>query len=160
MNVRFPRLLLLLSAAALMLSSCTILEPGGPSAAVTAVGYSSFPVGTVVERVFVDDGYQPILRSWDGVTFERKASKTDQVLYGDWISGEITQRVKVTITQKGDDKYRVRAIPYVVRDPHDVSFEDQHRRAQLFSFHYSSLLRDVRRQCKELYLTRAPAESN
>jgi hypothetical protein len=158
MNVRFPRLLLALLGALVFLNSCSILEPGGPSAAVTVKGYSTFPVGTVVERVFVDDGYQPILRGWDGVTFERKASRTDQMLYGDWNEGEITQRVKVTITAKGDDKFRVRCIPFVVRDPHDVSFEDQHRRAQLFSFHYSSLLRDVRRQCKELYLTRAPGD--
>lgn len=151
------RLFLLAHCAAL--SSCTLLEPGGPSAAMTVKAHSAFKVSDVVERVFVDEGYQTILRTADGLTFEHKASKTDQVLYGDWNEGEITQRVKVTIASGGDETYRVRCIPFVVRDPHDVSFEDQHRRMQLFSFHYSRLLREVRRQCRELWLSRTPGEA-
>ena len=148
--------LALLCAAALLafLPACTILEPGGPSAAVTVKARSSFDVTAIIERVLVDDGYQPIQRTGDGITFERKASKTDTMLYGNWNESEVTQRVRVAIASRGDETYRLRCIPYVVRDPHDVSFEDQHRRAQLFSFHYSSLLREVRRQCKELWLSR------
>lgn len=149
------RLALLCAAALLaLLPACTILEPGGPSAAVTVKARSSFDVTAIIERVLVDDGYQPIQRTGDGITFERKASKTDTMLYGNWNESEVTQRVRVAIASRGDETYRLRCIPYVVRDPHDVSFEDQHRRAQLFSFHYSSLLREVRRQCKELWLSR------
>lgn len=163
MTCRFPRPLLVLSAAAFLLSSCAILEPGGPSAALTVKAHSAFNVSDVVERVFVDDGYQTILRTGDGLTFERKASKTDQVFYGDWNEGEVTQRVRVTIATTGDERYRLRCIPFVVRDPHDVSFEDQHRRLDLFSPHFSSLLREVRKQCNELWLSResaAPAASS
>jgi hypothetical protein len=152
------RLRVLIAALCVLLSSCTLLEPGGPSAAITVQAHSAFKVTDVVERVFSDEGYKTISRTGDGLLFEAKASMTDQVLYGDWNEGEITQRVKVTIASSNDEKFRVRCIPYVVRDPHDVSFEDQHRRAQLFSFHYSSLLREVRRQCKELWLSREPAE--
>jgi hypothetical protein len=158
--MKFPFLTLCGAALLLLLPACTILEPGGPSAAASVTSLSQFQVFDVVERVFVDEGYQPTLRTGDGITFERKASRTDRLLYGDWLEGELTQRVRVTITAKGDDKFRVRCIPYVVRDPHDVSFEDLHRRAQLFSFHYSSLLREVRRQCKQLYLSRGAASSD
>jgi hypothetical protein len=166
MNFRFPRLLLALGAAVFALASCTLLEPGGPSAALTVKAHSAFHVTDVVERVFVDDGYQTILRTGDGLTFERKATKTDKLLYGDWNEGEVTQRVRVTIASLGEEKFRLRCIPFVVRDPHDVSFEDQHRRMQLFSFHYGSLLREVRKQCDELWLSREstgaaePAASN
>ena len=111
----------------------------------------------VVERVFVDDGYQTILRTGDGITFERKASKTDNLFYGDWNESEVTQRVRVAITSTSDEKFRLRCTPFVVRDPHDVSFEDQHRRLDLFSPHVSSLLREVRRQCDELWLSRESA---
>ncbi|MGB8168251.1 MAG: hypothetical protein WCF18_12210 [Chthoniobacteraceae bacterium] len=159
MNPRFHCLLATLCVAAACLSSCTLFEPGGPSAAITVKARSAFNVTDVVERVFVDEGYQTILRTGDGVTFERKATKTDQVLYGDWNEGEVTQRAKVTIASNGEELYRVRCIPYVVRDPHDVSFEDQHRRMQLYSFHYSKLLKEVRKQCDELWFSREPAAS-
>jgi hypothetical protein len=154
------RLILAFGAVASLLSACTLLEPGGPSAARTITARSAFQVKDVVERVFVDEGYQPTLRTADGITFERKASRADQVFYGDWIGGEITQRVKVTVTPRGEERFRVGCIPYIVRDPHDISFEDQHRRMQIFSFHYASLLREVRRQCRELYLSRSPVESD
>ena len=141
-----------------LLPACTLLEPGGPSAAITVRAHSSFHVTDVVERVFVDDGYQPILRTGDGITFERKASTTDSLLYGNWNESEVTQRVRVMIASRGDETYRLRCIPFVVRDPHDVSFEDQHRRIQPFSYHYTSLLREVRRQCNELWLSRGSSE--
>jgi hypothetical protein len=165
MNFRPARALLLL-AAAVSLSSCALLEPGGPSAALTVHAHSAFNVSDIVERVFVDDGYQTILRTGDGLTFETKASKTDKLLYGDWNEGEVTQRVRVNIASLGEEKFRLRCIPFVVRDPHDVSFEDQHRRMQIVSFHYGSLLREVRKQCNELWFSResagatGPSESN
>jgi hypothetical protein len=152
-----PRLLLLTLCA--VFSSCTLFEPGGPTAAITVKSHSAFKVTDVVERVFVDDGYQPIQRTGDSITFEHKATKADQMMYGDWNEGEITQRVKLAIAPLGNgDDFRVRCTPFVVRDPHDISFEDEHRRVQLFSFHYTSLLREVRRQCNELWLSREPAE--
>lgn len=157
MNLRFSRLLIVICSASVCLPSCTILEPGGPSAAITVKARSVFNVTDVVERVFVDDGYQTTQRTGESMTFESKATRTDKLLYGDWLEGDITQRVRVTITSNGEERYRVRCIPYVVRDPHDVSFEDQHRRAQLFSFHYSSLLKEVRKQCDELWFSRDPA---
>jgi hypothetical protein len=154
MHFRFPRLLLALGAAAFFFSSCTLLEPGQPTAAITVKSHSAFNVTDVVERVFVDDGYQTVLRTGDGLTFESKASKTDKVFYGDWNEGDVTQRVKVAISSNGEEKFRIRCIPYVVRDPHDVSFEDQHRRFDLISPHYSSLLKEVRKQLDELWLSR------
>src|SRR5688572_15755549 len=123
MLIRLPCRLLALCGAVLSLSSC-VFEPGGPSAAITVKAHSAFRVTDVVERVFVDDGFKPILRTGDGLLFERNASKTDKMLYGDWIGGELTQRVKVTISSSGDEKFRLRCIPYVVRDPHDTAFED------------------------------------
>lgn len=151
----------LLCAAALLalLPACALLEPGSPSAAITVKARSAFDVKDVVERVLIDDGYQPILRTGDDITFERKASKTDRFLYGNWNESEITQRVRVTIDSRGNETYRVRCLPSVVRDPHDISFEDTHRRLQPFSVHYSSLLREVRRQSNELWLSRDPAAS-
>jgi hypothetical protein len=148
--------LLALGSAALSLASCTLFEPGGPSAAITVKAESAYLVTDVVERVFIDEGYKPISRTGDGLTFEGKASKTDEIFYGDWNESDVSQRVKVVIANGSGDTFRVRCMPFVVRDPHDVSFEDEHRRMQIFSLHYGKMLREVRRQCLELSLTRKP----
>jgi hypothetical protein len=152
--------LLLLALCLLFLPACTIFEPGGPSAAITVRARNSFQVADVVERVFVDRGYQPILRESDGITFEREGTKTDRLLYGDWDDRRVTRRVKVTVASAGERAYRLRCIPFVTRDPHDVSFEDQHRSPQVFSFHFSALLREVRGQCEELWKSRGDDQAD
>jgi hypothetical protein len=138
----------------LLLPSCALFEPGGPSAAANVRARTSFQAGEVVERVFVDHGYEPILRESDGTTFEKKGSKMDRLFYGDWNDEDVTERVKVVITSKGEGHYRLRCVPFMTRFPHDVSFEDQHRRPQLFSLKYGRLLREVRGQCEELWKSR------
>src|SRR4051812_44258266 len=124
MNFRFPRLLLLLCTV--VLSGCALFEPGGPSAAITVKGHSRSQVQDVVERVFIDEGYKPYTRMLDGIMFEKEASKSDRLLYGDWGDGQVTQRVKVTISPDKEDYFRLRCMSFVAREAHDVSFEDQH----------------------------------
>lgn len=123
-----------------------MVEPGAPVAAVNIRAKSTFEVRDVVERVFNADGYHTSARNFESLTFEKDASRTDQVYYGNWIGGEVTQRARVAVIAKGGGRYRVRCTPLIVRDPNDPAFEDEHRRMQLFSFHYSGLLRKVKRE--------------
>jgi len=145
---------LLLSLCCVLLASCALFEPGGPSAATSVRARTAFQVSEVVERVFIDHGYQPILRESDGATFEKKGSKSDRLFYGDWDGEDVTERVKVVIASKGDGNYRLRCLSFMTRFPHDVSFEDQHRRPQFFSVKYGRLLGEVRQQCEELWKSR------
>jgi len=143
-----------LSILFVLLTSCALVEPGGPSAAISVRAGSSFQVNEVVEQVFVDRGYQPILRESDGITFERTGSKLDRLFYGDWDGEDVTERVKVVISSKGEGRYRLRCLPFMTRFPHDVSFEDQHRRPQFYSATYGRLLREARSQCEKLWTSR------
>jgi hypothetical protein len=148
------------TAFSLCLSSCSVFEPGGPPAAITVKAHSTFQVQDVLERVFIDEGYKPITRMLEGITFERDATKTDRVLYGNWNDEQVTQRVHVTITPaKQEEHYRLRCLPTVVRDAHDVSFEDEHRRIQIRSPYLARVLREVRKQCDELWDSRTPTET-
>src|SRR5262245_57933567 len=133
MNLRRLCLLLALCGAGLF-SACSFFEPGNPGAATTVRARSAFQVSDVLERVFVDEGYQAVQRARDSMTFERPGSKTDRVLYGNWLGGDMAQRIKVTIVSRGDETYRLRAAPSVVRDPHDLGFEDSHRRFEFHSY--------------------------
>ena len=159
MNSRL-RFLLVFCGAVCAITSCSVFEPGAPSAAVTVRARSTFQVSDILERVFVDEGYQPTQRSQDGITFDRAGGKVDSVLYGNWIGGDVAQRVRVTITSRGNDKYRLRALPSVVREPNDVAFEDARRRWELHSTRYSRMLREVRKKCEQLWRSREGTEES
>ncbi|MEA3210338.1 MAG: hypothetical protein QOE70_3395 [Chthoniobacter sp.] len=150
MNFRPSRVFAVLGGAALLLlhTSCAIIEPGLPVAAVTVKANSTFAVQEVLESVFFDEGYHVSNRGFDSITFEREGSKVDRVLHGNWIDGEVAQRARVVIAARGEGFYRLRCLPSMVRDPNDVGFEDDHRRWQPFSVHYSHLLNEVRRQLR------------
>ena len=156
MHFRFPLHALCAAALLLTLPACSLFEPGGPPAATTVRAHSSFQVQDVVERVFIDEGYRPISRVLGGIVFERDSTKTDRLLYGNWNDEAVTQRVKVMIVPGKEEQFRVRCIPSIARDAHDVSFEDEHRRIQMTSPHLSRLLREVRKQCEQLWLSREP----
>ena len=138
--------LALVFAPLLLLCSCANIEPGAPVAAVDVRAKSSFEVMDVVEHVFNEDGYRTQGRTFDTITFEQEGTKVDQVVHGNWIGGEVAKRARVAVAAKGDGVYRVRCTPLIVRDPSDVAFEDEHRRMQLFSPHYTHLLRQVKRE--------------
>ncbi|HEX8297388.1 MAG TPA: hypothetical protein VF593_13875 [Chthoniobacteraceae bacterium] len=133
------------ASAALGLTSCALLEPGLPAAAVTVKSNSRFEVQASIERVFNEKHWRVAQRDLNSITLQRTGGTADQVMHGNWIDGEIAERVKVTITEKGGGRYRLRCLPSIVRDPSDVAFEDEHRRMQVFSFHLSGLLREVKR---------------
>lgn len=149
------RMSFILALCSLALPACALLEPGGPVAAINVRAHTSAQVSEVVERVFIDHGYQPILRDIDGITFERNGSKADQIVYGDWDNGQrVSRRVKVSIASRDDVHYRLRCIPYVTRAPHDDAFEDQHRSPEIFSVEFTRYLREAREQCEELWRER------
>ena len=129
-----------------LLGGCATIEPGAPVAAVNVRARSSFEVKDVVERVFNADGYRTSGRAYDSVTFDKEGTNIDRITYGNWIGGEVSKRARVTVVEKGEGVFRVRCTPLIVRDPNDVAFEDEHRRMQLFSPHYSRLLREVKRE--------------
>lgn len=136
----------LLALTALALGACSTIEPGAPVAAVSVQARSSFEIKEVVERVFNEAGYRTSGRTFETITFDREADRMNTVTYGNWIGGEVAERARVAVVEKSDGVYRVRCTPLIVRDPSDVAFEDEHRRMQLFSPHYSRLLRSVKRE--------------
>jgi hypothetical protein len=148
--LRSPRpirsVVLLLLFAGLFFSGCANFEPGSPVAAVTVRASSRFEVMDVVERVFHDAGYRISGRTFDGVTFDKAGTGVDRVMHGNWMGGEVAQRARVAVVDRGNGRYRIRCTPQIVRDPDDDAFEDAHRRMQVVSFHYSSLLGRVKKE--------------
>ena len=136
---------ILLLFAGLFLSGCANLEPGAPVAAVTVSAASRFDVMDAIERVFNDAGYRISSRTFDSVTFDKEGGRMDRVLHGNWMGGDVVERAGVVIADRGNGRYRIRCTPQIVRDADDAAFEDAHRRMRLFSFHYSGLLRQVKK---------------
>jgi hypothetical protein len=138
----------LLLFISVLLSGCANLEPGAPVAATSVRAASRYDVMDAVERVFGGAGYRISKQTFDTITLDRGGSGMDRVLHGNWMGGEVTERARVVIVDRGDGRYRIRCTPQIVRDADDDAFEDAHRRMRLISFHYSSLLRKVRRELR------------
>jgi hypothetical protein len=140
----------LLVVVGFFMNACAIVEPGAPAAAATVSARSEYEVMDVVERVFTTKGgYRIYAQTAGAITFERASTKLDRILYGDWMMGsDIAERVRVTISSKGDGKFRIRCTPLIVQHANDGDFEDAHRTAALFSFRYSKLLGEVKKDLK------------
>ena len=136
----------LLLFAGVLLSGCANLEPGAPVAATTVRAASRFEVMDAIERVFRDAGYRISKQTFDTVTLDKEGTRMDRVLHGNWMGGEVTERARVVIVDRGGGRYRIRCTPQVVRNADDDAFEDAHRRMRLVSFHYSGLLRKVKKE--------------
>lgn len=147
--MRFPAPLPMnfaLGLALLAITSCTLMEKGAPTAAMTIPADSADDVEAAVSDVFRAAGYTVSQRTNSGVVFERPASTTDEVLYGNWNESEpLIDRVQVTVALAGVGSYRVSCFPFAVRGGSDDSFQDAQRRVHLFSPHYNGLLREVRK---------------
>ena len=135
----------LLLFAGLFFSGCANFEPGTPVAAVNVSAASRFDVMDAIERVFNEAGYRISSRTFDSVTFDKEGTRMDRVLHGNWMGGDVVERARVVVVDRGSGRYRIRCTPQIVRDADDDAFEDTHRRMQLVSFHYSGLLRQVKK---------------
>lgn len=135
---------------ATLFSGCALVEPGAPAAAATVSARSEYEVMDAVERVFTTTGgYRIYAQTAGAITFERAGGKTGRILYGDWMMGsDIAERVRVTISSKGDGRYRIRCTPLIVQHANNGDFEDTHRTAEPFSFRYSRLLGEVRKDLR------------
>jgi hypothetical protein len=124
------------------------MEKGAPTAAATIRADSADDVEAAVSDVFRGHGYSISQRTTAGIILERAASTTDEVLYGNWNESEpLRDRVQVTIVPAEPGSYRVSCFPFAVRNSQGA-FEDTSRRLQLFSPHYSALLRKVQKVLK------------
>jgi hypothetical protein len=54
----------------------------------------------------------------------------------------------VNVSSKSNGRFRIRCTPLIVQHANDAAFEDAHRTAHLFSFHYSGLLNKVKRELR------------
>ena len=120
---------------------------GATSETVTA------PMGEAVESavgvVFEAHGYSQMSSSKGTLIFERPASKTDEMLYGDFSDSKLTDRVRVVIDPLDNNRFRVTCVGYAVKQPTghfegDTSLEDPVRRFQFFSSQFSKMLQEVK----------------
>ena len=127
---------------------CANFEPGTPVAAITVRANSNFEVMDAVERVFNAAGYRIKGRTYNSVTFEKTGSRPTK---SSWENGmgnaEVARAALVTVVEMGR-QVSDPCTPQIVRNRGQGDFEDTHRTAQVVSFHYSGLLREVRRELR------------
>lgn len=133
--------ILLLSISA-FLGACVMFNSEAPTASATFPAESPFPLEVAASGVFAAHGFQFKSRNSDSMTFQRAASKMDEVLYGNWNESKSFERVVVRFTPSKPGFYKVSLLSYALRGSDGM--EDLSRRAGVFKGEYKTMLREMR----------------
>lgn len=123
-------------------------SPGGAGtgkyAAVELDGFSRFAVEMAVQQVFENEGYKLASKSNDTLVFEREASGSQNVMWGNW-SSRLWERVVTKISRLGDgDRYLLAADAYRVKDKDDKIMEEEKKMGFAVQSKYQKLLEQVK----------------
>ncbi len=136
-------------ALASVLSACALFHEGAPVATRKVQADTGREVESVASDSFNRRGYRVVSSTGRRVTFERVASKTDEVVYGSWGESKSMERVVLSIEETSfPNVFRISCQPFTVRDP-GTGMEDVSRRLQVFSRDYDVILKEIDTHLKE-----------
>ena len=150
---RAGRILLILAG---LLTACSTFNAGSPIASTYAPAASASRALDVAVETFAGLGFKVASLEDDSVAMDRPASKTGQVLYGNWNESVSLERVVIKVTPGKADLYKIACFPYAVRNA-GTGMEDVIRRVQFNSWEYSRALREIARRLRAV--DRAPADA-
>ena len=131
-----------------LLGACTTFKTGSPIAQSKVSAPSASDALDVAAEAFGGLGFKAFSRSGDTLTMDRPASKTGEVLYGNWNDSISLERVVIEITPAEGDLYKIACFPYAVRNA-GTGMEDIQRRVQTHSREYSRAMVEITQRLRE-----------
>src|SRR4051794_22204191 len=98
----------------LFFSSCAMMHSGAPAATTVVKASNPEAVASAIVDAFTEHGYVVSSQNADTVTLQRRSSKTDELIYGNWNESTSFERVVVRFSPNGADKFRISCIPYSI----------------------------------------------
>lgn len=117
-------LALLLSCA--FLAGCKTTSASGAKVTVSTViqGHSAVRVLATTKDVFVKRGYEVVPAPGMSLTFEKKGSGADRLLYGNWMEA-VYLRARVTVVELDGGRCAIDCVASYVRDPNGGMLEEE-----------------------------------
>ncbi|MFO1477501.1 MAG: hypothetical protein U1F98_12710 [Verrucomicrobiota bacterium] len=146
--MKFLPILFLGAALALAATGCQTFSDKVPNtlASVTVKNQSNAAIAEATTQVFQNHGFHCTVPGSTQMTFERPGTRKNYAQYGSLVFNEtIIIRVTVYIKKLGGDSTELACKAWIVEDPNDPVFEDDHRVRELNRWPYEDLLEDVRK---------------
>jgi hypothetical protein len=144
---RSIRLLSTLTLATLLVSGCSTPPKGagaGKYAAVELHGFSRASIDLATEQVMEEAGYKLDRRTPDGMIFDKKASSTQNLVWGGWQTG-LWDRIQTKLSRRGEgDDFVLSADAYRVISKDDAVLEEERKMGFAVQAKYQKLLEKVR----------------
>jgi len=142
-----------LGRALLLLISLGLLTPGcksppkSPSnrlASVTVKDGTNKQIEAAIRAVFEKHGYElSTKREAGALVFEKKGTFMNGLIYGDWYSGGVWERVNVYYGEPEPGRTVVECDAYMVQEPDDPLFQTERKAYKTRRHIYQKLLEEV-----------------
>jgi hypothetical protein len=149
---------LLALAGALLMSGCGTTKPtvSNRMASVVVTNQPSEKIDAAVRTVFKSHGYEEGKAEEDEQVFQKPGSFMSGLVYGDWYSGGVWERVKVYQRELDTNRTVVECDGYMVQEHDDPLFQNEKREHKTKKGHLQDLLNEVPQELKHPSTTSAP----
>jgi hypothetical protein len=138
---------LLLTAAVLALGCRTPKDKvSNLMASIVVTNRSSEQIETALNAVFKNHGYEPGRADGDELVFQKAGSVMSGVVYGDWYSGGVWERIKLYQRELDSRRTVVECDGYMVQEHEDPLFQKEKRQYGTQKSHLRKLLAEVERE--------------
>jgi len=151
-QLNLSTLLLLLASVLMFVSGCQSTSGSKGKrgfASVTIPNRTPEDVVRATVAVFRADGYRDVIATPGDMVFEKTGTGWNQAAYGGWVDAKpVMVRVRAGVDAQPDGASRLWCDAYMVADPGDAHFEEEHKLTRVRRGPYQDLLEQVAAQLK------------
>jgi hypothetical protein len=126
---------------------CAVFHEDAPTSFLKVRAASRMEVESALTAAVTSRGFHPVGEAGREMTFERPATRTGEVLYGNWGEEKSVERLVSRIERGNGDEFRVSLFPYTIRGQ-GTGMEDVSRRLEVHSREYSKILKEVKAELR------------
>lgn len=128
-------------------------------ASIVVTNASAEQIEAAVDTVFKKHAFEEGRAAEDEQVFQRPGSVMSGVIYGDWYSGGVWERVKVYQRELDPARTVVECDGYMVQEHEDPLFQKEKRQFRTKRGHLQDLLNEVAQELKHPHPAEAPAQA-
>jgi hypothetical protein len=153
-------LAVLLAFAALVLTTgchTTRNSVSNRMASIVVTNASSEQIEAAIDTVFKNHSYEEGRAEEDELVFQKPGSFMNGLVYGDWYSGGVWERIKIYQRELDPARTVIECDGYMVQEHEDPMFQKEKREYKTKKGHLQDLLNEVAKELKRTAPPAAPA---
>ena len=159
---RSGALFVLLALAAAVLTTGCHTTKGSVStrmASIIVTNRSSEQIEAAISNVFTKHSYEEGRAEEDELVFQKPGSLMNGLVYGDWYSGGVWERVKIYQRELDPARTVIECDGYMVQEHEDPMFQKEKREYKTKKGHLQELLNEVGQELRHPPPPAAPTEA-